>query len=118
MNNTRNCGILWTLKASSLSNRGYERSEHPRIERVLPTDSTPAGCPLRMVPSDVSFVVIHAALLEQGDQFVASREFAVVLLLVDNILYDPLFFCLRIGQGTIALLPFLKTGGNGRGWRS
>ena len=109
MDDTWNCGILWTLKASSLSNRGYERSEHPRIERVLSTNSTPAGCPLRMVTSDVSLVVLYAALLEQGNQFVASREFVMVLLLVDNILYDPLFFCLRIGQGTIALFPFLET---------
>ena len=105
----RDFGILATLKASPLSNRGYEHSEHPRMERTISTYSTLTGCPLRLVTSDVLFVVVNTARLEQGNQFVAGREFAMVLLLVDNILYDPLFFCFRTGQGAIALFPFLKT---------
>ena len=34
-----------TLKASSLSNRGYERSEHPRAIETPTVASTLTGCP-------------------------------------------------------------------------
>ena len=38
------CSTSRTLKASTLSNRGYERSEHPRIANTIET-STLNECP-------------------------------------------------------------------------
>ncbi len=49
-----------TLKASTLSNRGYERSEHPRIANAI-EDSTLRECPNSVMGDtfrvDVSLIV-------------------------------------------------------------
>ena len=95
---------IMTLKASPLSNRGFDRREYPRLRRRSTRPSTLTGCPNLYIP----LVVLHMALSQQSHHLVTCREFAVVLFLVDDILDNPVFICLRIGKGTIALLPFHK----------
>ena len=56
------------------------------------------GCTLEGCPSvsDISLVILHAALLKQGYQLVTDRELTVVFFLVDDILHNPLLVCFGV----------------------
>ena len=46
---------IMTLKASSLSNQGYEHSEHPRMRQMYPPHMHPNGVPaLDECPDELS----------------------------------------------------------------
>lgn len=56
-----------TLEASSLDNRGYEHSEHPRTPgdgRSIPY-RTLEGCPSISTRSDISLIILHTHFIEQ-----------------------------------------------------
>lgn len=61
-------GRRWkTLEASSLDNRGYEHSEHPRTPgdgRSIPY-RTLEGCPSISTRSDISLIILHTHFIEQ-----------------------------------------------------
>lgn len=77
-------------------------------QRTVVRSCTLEGCHTT-VTSDIPLIILYSALLEQGNKLVTGREYSMVFLLVDDILDDTLFVCLRVCQGTIALLPFHKS---------
>ena len=93
-----------TLKASPLSNRGFDRREYPRFRRPHTNPGTLTGCPISH--SHIPLIVLHTTLPQQRYQFITSGEFPMMFFLIDDILYDTLLVSLRVGEGTISLLPF------------
>ena len=100
--------IVRTVKPSTLSNRGYERSEHPRTAAASPDSRTPTGCPTTI--SDISLVVLYPKLLQQGLEFIAYCDTSMVLFMVDNVLTHLFLVRIGVGQGTVAALPASETG--------
>lgn len=93
-----------TVKPSPLSNRGYERSEHPRRQTSRHI-CTLKGCPSN--PSDVSFIILHTPFIQQSLQLIPSRDTSMMFFLIDEILSDRLLVSSRISQCTIPVLPTL-----------
>ena len=104
----------WILQIYRLAMR--PQRGHRSVTEGTSAASTPGqravvrGCTLEGCPSvlDIPLIILHAALLKQGNQLVTDRELTVVLFLVDDILHNPLLVCLGVCQGAVTLLPFHK----------
>ena len=98
--------ILFWLEASTLRNRGEMRQHLPAD--YAPLSPTSGWKPVPLILEEEVGIRIHAKLTEQILILLLESSLMVMLLLVLDILYDPLPFRHRVGEGSIPITPCVK----------